>query len=133
MKVFENSNVVIELDENLQCLIQHWRGFASTEKYREAIFQTVDLFKKNKLNKILSNTKNFGIVKKEDTDWTNAYSMPLLIENGLLYVAFILPDNVFPQMSVKNFTQGAVSEVEIQYFKEVEDAKQWMTEIPGKK
>lgn len=130
MKVFENSNIVIEIDEHLQCVIQNWRGFASSEKYREAIHQTVDLFRTRKLNKILSNTKNFGIVKREDTDWTNSYAMPLLIDSGLRYAAFIAPENVLPQMSIENFRRGSPGVVEIKYFEEVKDAKQWMEEIP---
>lgn len=129
MKVFENQNIVIELDKDLQCVIQNWRGFASSEKYREAIHQTIDLFKTHKVDKILSNTKSFGIVKKEDTDWTNSYAMPILIERGLKYAAFIAPENVLPQMSIENFRRGSNGLIEIQYFEEVKNAKQWMEEL----
>ena len=52
--------------------------------------------------------------------------MPILIGNGLKYAAFIVPDNVLPQMSIENFRKGSTGLVEIQYFEELKDAKQWM-------
>ena len=89
MKVFENQNIVLERDDNLICLIQNWKGFATSEKFRECIKKTHELFEDKKLNKILSNTKDFGMVKKEDTDWVTTNSMPILIKNGLKYITFI--------------------------------------------
>ena len=129
MKVFENQNIVIERDDNLKCLIQNWKGFATSERFREGIQKTIDLFKDKKLDKILSNTKDFGMVKKEDTEWVNSYSMPLLIKSGLRYMAFIIPSNVFSQMSVENFKKEMAGPVELRFYDDVEKAKQWMAEV----
>lgn len=126
MNVFENQNIVIERDEQLKCLIQNWKGFATSERFREAIQKTIDLFEDKNLDKILSNTKDFGMVKKEDTEWVNAYSMPLLIENGLRYMAFIVPSNVFSQMSVQNFKKEMAGPVELRFYEDVEKAREWM-------
>ncbi|WP_017731131.1 hypothetical protein [Nafulsella turpanensis] len=130
MKVFESQNIVIERDDELKCLIQNWKGFASSERFREGIQKSIDLFKDKKLNKILSNTKDFGMVKKEDTEWVNSYSMPLLIKDGLKYMAFVVPSNVFSQMSVENFKKQSEGPVEIRYFDDVSKAKEWMAELP---
>lgn len=130
MKVFENTNIVIEQDESLKCIIQHWRGFATSEKFREAIEKTIELFEERKLNKILSNTRDFGLIRKEDTDWANAYSMPLLIANGLKYVVFVVPRSAFSQISVENFKKESKNSVEIQYFEDVAKAKEWMAGKP---
>lgn len=129
MKVYENQNIVIERDDNLKCLIQNWKGFASSERFRESIKKTIELFEDKKLNKILSNTKDFGMVKKEDTEWVGTYSMPLLIKNGLKYMAFVVPTNVFTQMSVDNFKKDASGPVEIRYFDDVVKARQWFTQV----
>lgn len=129
MKVFEHQNVVIERDDNLKCLIQNWKGFATSEKFREGIQKSVEQFNDKKLNKILSNTKDFGMVKKEDTEWLNNNAMPLLIKNGLKYAAFVVPSNVFSQMSVENFKKDASGPVEIRYFDDAAKAKQWLAEV----
>ena len=60
MRVFENQNIVIERDEQLKCLIQNWKGFASSEKFREGILKSVELFKDKKLNKILRACLSFN-------------------------------------------------------------------------
>lgn len=129
MKVFESQNIIIERDDNLKCLIQNWKGFATSEKFREGIQKSVDLFQDQKLDKILSNTKDFGMVKKEDTEWVNSYSMPLLIKSGLRYMAFVIPSNVFSQMSVENFKKESTGPVEIRYFDDLQKAREWMAEI----
>lgn len=129
MKVFENQNLVLERDDQLKCLIQNWKGFASSDRFREGIQKSIDLFKDKKLNKILSNTKDFGMVKKEDTEWVGSYSMPLLIKDGLKYLAFVVPTNVFSQLSIENFKKGAEGPVEIRYFDNTEKAKEWMAGI----
>lgn len=126
MKVFESRNLDIERDDHLKCLIQHWKGYATSKDFREAIYKTIEHFKDKNLDKILSNTKEFNVVKKEDTDWANHYSMPLLIEHGLRYVAFVVPSNVFSQISVENFKKSSKEKVEIRYFEDVDKAKEWM-------
>lgn len=128
MKVFESKNLVIERDDHLQCLIQNWKGFSSSDRFREGILKSVELFKDKKLNKIISNTKDAGMVKKEDTDWLSTYAMPHFIENGLKLIAFVIPTNAFTQMSVDNFKKGAEGPVEIRYFDDVDKARKWMAE-----
>lgn len=129
MKVYEAQNIIIERDDKLKCLIQNWKGFASSEKFRESIKKTEDLFKDKTLNKIISNTKDFGMVKKEDTEWVSTESMPTLIERGLKYMAFVVPSNVFSQMSVENFKKQSGDTIQIRYFDDVEKAKEWMAEL----
>lgn len=129
MEIFENENIVIVEDENLNCLIQNWRGTATSEKFRECIEETNELFKTGKYNKILSNTQNFGIVKKEDTNWVNNYSIPLLIKNGLKYFVFVDPKNAFTHMSVEYFKEDAKKMLEIQHFESVEEAMEWLANL----
>lgn len=129
MKVFETQNIVLERDDQLKCLVQNWKGFASSERFREGIQKTIELFKDRKFDKILSNTRDFGMVKKEDTEWVNTYSMPILIKNGLRYMAFVVPSNAFSQMSVENFKKEMAGPVELRFYEDVAKAKEWMAEV----
>jgi hypothetical protein len=130
MILYQKPYVSLELDEKARCLIQNWKGFATSEQFREAISQSVRFFEERKnLNKIISNTKDFAVVKKEDTDWVANNANPVLIENGLQFMAFVLPTNVFTQVSVNNFKSKADDVLQIQYFDDLEKAKQWISSL----
>lgn len=129
MIVHKSKTLDIERDNNLKCLIQHWKGYASSEDFRKGIESSLELFKDKSLDKILSNTKDAGLVKKEDTEWLNTYAMPLLIKNGLKHIAFVLSTSVFSQMSVENFKKYSKEIVQIQYFDNLDRAKEWMARL----
>ncbi|MCP4178716.1 MAG: hypothetical protein GY756_13205 [bacterium] len=68
-------------------LTQRWLGFANIKQFKEAIDATVTISEKNDVKKILSDTRQQAVVKKEATDYA-ASVMPLLIKNGLKKMAF---------------------------------------------
>lgn len=126
MELVKKSFVTIERDDQLKCLTQTWKGFAKSEDFRGAINQSLEIFKRGGLDKIISNTKDFALVKKEDTDWVAQVVTPQMVQHGLRYMAFIVPTNVFTQITVDNFKEKANSVVSIRYFDQVADAKAWM-------
>ncbi len=130
MILYQKPYLTIELDEKLQCLIQNWKGFATSEQFREGITQSVKFFQEKKnINKLISNTKDFAVVKKDDTDWVANTATPLMVQNGLKYMAFVLPTNVFTQVSVNNFKSKADEILQIQYFDDLDKSKQWLRSI----
>ena len=129
MLLVEEPFVTIERDDQLSCLIQTWKGFAKSEDFRAAINESLEVFKKGGLNKIISNTKEAGLVKKEDTDWVAQVVTPQMVQHGLRYMAFVVPTNVFTQFSVDNFKEGASGVVKIKYFDNAESAYQWLSEV----
>lgn len=130
MILYQKPYLTIELDEKLQCLIQNWKGFATSEQFREGINQSVKFFQEKKnINKLISNTKDFAVVKKDDTDWVANSATPLMVQNGLKYMAFVLPTNVFTQVSVNNFKSKADDILQIQYFDDLEKSRQWLSSI----
>ena len=131
MLLVDKPFVTIERDDQLRCLIQTWKGFAKSEDFRAAIEQSLEFFEKGDLDKIISNTKDFALVKKEDTDWVAQVVTPQMVQHGLRYMAFIVPTNVFTQVTVDNFKEEADSVVSIRYFDKVETAKDWLTKVNG--
>ena len=131
MLLVDKPFVTIERDDQLRCLTQTWKGFAKSEDFRAAIEQSLEFFEKGDLDKIISNTKDAALVKKEDTDWVAQVITPQMVQHGLRYMAFIVPTNVFTQVTVDNFKEEADSVVSIRYFDKVETAKDWLTKVNG--
>jgi hypothetical protein len=129
MILYEKTYITLEYDEKLNCLTQHWKGFATSEQFREGINQSVLYFQDKKINKLISDTKDFAVVKKDDTDWVASYATPIMVKNGLKYMAFILPTNVFTQVSVNNFKSKADDILQIKYFDNLDKALQWLKSV----
>lgn len=127
--LFEKPYLTIIYDEELNCIQQNWKGFAKSQDFREGILKSLQFFKDKKADKILSNTKELSIVKKEDTDWVAKDITPALVSNGMKKMAFIVPSNAFAQMSVNNFKEDANKIVSIRYFDDIQKAKEWMAGV----
>lgn len=124
MIVHQNSNVKIEYDPATQRLTQTWTGFIVSKEFRAAIDITVDFANQNPVVAIVSDTLNQGVVKPEDTEYAAAV-MPSLFATGLKKMAFVLPENIFTQFSLKRFASKDENE-NVQYFRSLGDADNWL-------
>jgi hypothetical protein len=129
MIFFEDSYLTISVDEYSQCLIQTWKGYARSDEFRRGIEASIELFQQQKLSKIISNTKDFAVAQKEDTDWVAGYATPILVEHGLKYMAFVMPVSSFAQVSVYNFKSQTDKMITIKYFVEFDHAKTWIDSV----
>ncbi len=129
MILFTKPYLTIEHNTDLACITQHWKGFAKSEEFREGIQKSVEAFRQTRSNKIISNTKDFAVVKKEDTDWVATQVTPLLVQLGLKYMAFIIPASAFTKISVDNFKSKADDAVQIRYFDDQAKAKAWLESV----
>lgn len=132
MVLYSKPYVTIERDDQLKCLTQNWKGFATSEKFREAINATLNIFKQGGIEKLISNTKDFSLVKKEDTDWVAQVVIPQMVKHNLRYMAFVVPSNVFSKISVDNFKEEADKVVSIRYFDDLNKALEWFTQVEEK-
>lgn len=126
MIIYDKKFAKLTYDKANQRLIQTWLGFANSEKFREAINESVTFSRKQPVKSIISNTQKQALVKKEDTDYAAA-QMPELVKNGLQKMAFILSESAFTQMSVKRFGEKSNNDL-IRYFQTEEEAHQWLNE-----
>jgi hypothetical protein len=128
MILFQQPYLIIEYDEKLSCLSQHWKGYAKSDQFRAGIEKSIELFKLKRATALISNTKELAIVSNEDTHWAATYATPKMISYGLTYVAFIVPTNVFTQVSVDSFKNKTEDKVQFQYFTDLVKAKEWIRE-----
>jgi hypothetical protein len=125
--LYEKPFLVIEYNAPKKLLIQHWKGFATSLQFREGIEKSIEIFKQRNVTRLLSNTKNSAVVKKDDTDWAATYAVGQMLQHGLKSMAFIIPTNAFTQMSVKNFSGLAGGALDQQFFDDFDNALEWLT------
>jgi hypothetical protein len=129
MILFQAPYLTIEYDQKLNCVSQHWKGYAKSEQFRAGIEKSVEFFKQKRAVCLISNTKELAVVSNEDTQWAATYATPLMMSYGLKYVAFIVPTNVFAQLSVNNFKNKTEDKVQLRYFTDLAKAKAWFQEL----
>lgn len=124
MIVHQHSNVTIEYDQVKQRLTQTWNGFIPSTEFRIAIDASLNFSKTKPVKTIVSDTLNQGVVKPEDTEYAGSV-MPAMFQNGLKAMAFVIPENIFTQLSLKRFADHEQSD-NVQYFKSVPEANVWL-------
>ncbi len=128
MNIFNETYLKVDYHEENNCLIAIYNGYINSENWRKYHNILIDFFKNNDAKKILVNTKKLGIVPKNDVDWTSEYVTPILTENGLQYVAFVIPDDEFAKMTTDTYVNEAKNLLTIKYFDNLEKAEEWIFE-----
>lgn len=110
-----SSNVIIHTQHNgsleynpsAPCVIGRFTGFMSSDEFRTFLMQGLDCCVKYRKGDEdfmwLADTSKHSIQPKEDTEWVATDWNPEAIKNGIMFVGFILPENVFGELSVKNY------------------------------
>jgi hypothetical protein len=124
MIVHQNENVKISYDKNKKRLIQEWKGFASSQVFRDAIDKTSDFVKANDVRTIISDTLQQNVVKPDDAEYA-ASVIPTMARNGMKAMAFIVPENVFTKLSLDKFSHSVKGE-NTKYFKTRDEAESWL-------
>lgn len=127
MLVVNEKHLALEYDEDLKAIIQTWKGHFPSKSFRAGVLRTNKLFEeKRPVRKFLVDISNSSVISEEDTTWTARTAIPQAIDNGLKYYGFVLPVNVFTQVSLKNFQEQLNQpSLEIAIFKSIQEAKEW--------
>ena len=131
MVVVNEKHLLLEYNEELKCIIQTWRGFFNSDLFRSGVNRTNQLFAEKKpVATFLVDISESSVIKKEDTEWAATTAIPLAIKNGLKNYGFVLPKNVFTQVSLTNFRNDLNQpSLNIQLFDSMDRAKAWAEEV----
>lgn len=106
------------------CLIQTWKGFCTSEDFREAQKKTVVLFVEKRCKNFISDTTSASLLKKEDTDWVSEVITPQLLKAGMVRLNMVLPASAFTKMTLLNLekAEDASGNANIKMFGSLESA-----------
>jgi hypothetical protein len=136
MKLFEEKYGTLEYDSTVPCITASFIGFMSSEQFRAFLNIGLDYLieKKQQHDKILwlADTSKHVVQPDKDTTWVANEWNPRALKGGIRHVAFVLPDNVFGNASVKRYADNTVKkkdEMEVQMFGDINSAKQWFKSL----
>ncbi len=115
-------------DSDLQCVMVEFSGSPDLKEFKALANPIISLLKKHKANKELNNTLNLEVNSIENQEWAQTVWFPDAVEAGLKYFAFVVPSNIFGQVSAEQTNEKAEEEgaIEIKYFETEDKAKEWL-------
>jgi hypothetical protein len=136
MKLFEEKYGTLEYDSTVPCITATFNGFMSSEQFRAFLSKGLDhlIEKKQSHDKILwlADTRKHVVQPDKDTKWVADEWNPRALKGGIRHVAFVLPDNVFGNASIKRYADNTVKkkdEMDVQMFGDITSAKDWFRNL----
>jgi hypothetical protein len=136
MKLFEEKYGTLEYDATVPCITATFNGFMSSEQFRDFLTKGLDhlIEKKKGHDKILwlADTRKHVVQPDKDTQWVAETWNPRALKGGIHHVAFVLPENVFGNASVKRYADNTAKkkdEMTVQMFGDISTAKQWFKNL----
>ena len=136
MKLLQEKFGTLEYDATVPCIIASFNGFMSSEQFRSFLNKGLDALieKKKNHDKILwlADTSKHVVQPDSDTKWVADDWNPRALKAGIRHVAFVLPENVFGNASVKKYADNNDKNEQrmvVQMFGDINTAKQWFKNV----
>jgi len=127
---FQSPRFRVFWDPAISTAIGAGEGFVDGEELRTGMDKGLELLIKNCSNKWLAEMSHRRVHTEEDQKWIVDDWTPRAVAAGLRYTAFVLPTSVIAKMSLKRMTHiVAERSLEIGYFDDLEDARQWLKSV----
>ncbi len=125
IQIIESQEVKLYYDSDRKQLKASYLGFVRSSNFRHAIDSIVESSVKYDVHSLLVDSLNQGPVSKEDNEYASS-TMPSLAENGLKYMAFVMPQQIITAMGVKRFSKINNSDVQLGHFTRIDEAEDWI-------
>jgi hypothetical protein len=136
MKLLEEKFGTIEYDATVPCITATFKGFMSSEQFRAFLNKGLEFMieKKKRHHMILwlADTSAHVVQPDKDTKWVAEDWNPRAIQAGIHHVAFVLPENVFGNISVKKYAENSEKKGDkmiVQMFGNIDSAKNWFRNL----
>jgi hypothetical protein len=115
-------------DSDVQAAIGVFKGFLSTDEFKDVAKNLQKLRKENSSKKQLNNIEDMKVLSKEVREWLQGVWFPEALKTGLKYFAFVVPGDNVGKLSMKEANKEAQAnpDIEIEYFNNEADAKAWL-------
>lgn len=118
-----------------ETLWMEWKGFACDEPFQTALDRGLSELSARKGRRWLADLRRLGVLSPEDQKWAGEDWYPRAVQAGLRSMAIVMPKRAIAKMAVSGGLRAdplqaffAASPLTVQYFSEIEAARQWLKE-----
>lgn len=115
-------------DNKLEAVVLVLIGFLSFDKFTRIASKTHDLRKKNNSIKQLNDIRQMKVLSNDIQDWIENIWFSAAVESGLKYFAFVVPEDKFGRLTMKNVNdyKHLKFNIKIKYFTDINEAEEWL-------
>lgn len=130
MKTNKETAYTIFFEPDLNCVVMEWKGYATSEQFREGTELMLNSLIKNKTTKVLADIQDMVIIGTEDQHWLNSLFLPRAMQFGFKSVAIIKPNSYFNKVAVESVSDKInKEELAINFFESKQHATEWLKSI----
>ncbi|HEY9006191.1 MAG TPA: hypothetical protein VIM75_08660 [Ohtaekwangia sp.] len=116
-------------DRKVDCLHLTCKGFLSYEELVELLERAYKLILRHQLSKCLINLQKIEVYPEGATEYLQQVWYLNMIAGGIQHVAYVVPDDVFGSMAMKEVHLEELPGLVRQYFTNEESAQAWLLSL----
>jgi len=129
-ELFESkfADLIFHLDDFVMEL--NWKGFVDNKNYRNILEEVLATAIEKDVKRIIFNATHLEAITDENRQWTYNHWFLEAKENEIETFAFILPNDIFGEVSLKMITDKVKEhhKIKCKFFETSKDALDWITE-----
>ncbi len=129
MKDLLEKNVQVKYNKGLSSLEVNFHGFVPYDTMVRALQHEYALIRHYRLKKCLVDLREMGIYAPGVSELIKNEWFPRVITEGVAFIAFVVPESVFGQQSMNKAHEKTKADtpLTIEYFKDLPNAKEWIS------
>lgn len=130
--ILENEHIKSSYFTEKQFILNYWTGnqILQNEDFKEAMLRVANKAFELEAKGILVDTRKFNMtIPPEVQKWYDDEIVPKHLEAGIKKMAFLLPEEIFAQVSIEQtMDEDKAQEQQTEYFESYEEAEKWLQE-----
>lgn len=119
IEYYNKKHATVSYHSDINAPVIVWKGFASTEDYKETLEEAYKIIVKHNCTQWLSDQRKAKVVPKEANEWLKTVYIPKAARTGIKKVVAVLSEDIFSQLFVKGLAQTIqAASVTIKYFEQ---------------
>lgn len=118
----------ISFDANLNAVVMIWKGYSTTEQFREGTELMLNHLIYNSASRVLADLREMIIIGLEEQNWLVSKFLPRAIDFGFKQIAIINPTSYFNKVALESISYKVDKDkMDIQFFNSKEEAIIWLS------
>lgn len=122
---FDTDYITVKYDPVHHIVISISKLSPTSKEFRDGMMAMLGAMQHFKAGRVVCDVTNLGALLEEDQTWAAKEWRPLAVAVGHSKAAFVVPDDVFTNMSMEDMMAQADKDVSFGYFNRMEDAIRW--------